>query len=117
MRRYLLLVVAVSLGGCASVHQEDTDSWKGRPVADLDKHPLTLVASHVVRVTTADGTELRDYVNGRNVAQCSGGGSVFAGTVNMTSYNTFMSCMQRFQACHAVYTIKDGIVQIGRAHV
>lgn len=105
------LACAALVAGCASVHQEDLDAWKGRPVSDLDKHPLTLVASNVVRVVTADGTEMRDYVNGQNVAQCSSGGSVFRGTVNMASYNGFMSCMQRFQACHSIYTIKDGVVQ------
>ena len=71
------LACAALVAGCASVHQEDLDAWKGRPVSDLDKHPLTLVASNVVRVVTADGTEMRDYVNGQNVAQCSSGGSVF----------------------------------------
>ena len=109
--RPLALFVIVSLCGCASVHQEDLDAWKGRPVSDLDKHPLTLVASSVVRTTTPDGTELRDYVNGRNVAQCSSGGSVYAGVVNMATYNSFMSCMQRYQACHSIFTIKNGFVE------
>ena len=42
----------------------------------------------VVRTTAADGTEIRDYVNGRSVAQCSGGGSVFAGQVSAVTISS-----------------------------
>jgi hypothetical protein len=96
--------------GCASVHQDDLDTWRGRPVSDLEKHPI-FVTFAVVRTVTSDGTEIRDYVNAQNVAQCSNEGSIFKGAVNMASYNSFMSCTQKIQACHAVFTIKSGTIE------
>ena len=67
----------------------------------------------VVRTTTTDGTEIRDYVNGKTVAQCSGGGggTVFSGQVSLATYNNFSTCMQNFAACHAIFYIKNGVVQ------
>jgi hypothetical protein len=101
---------ALTVASCATVHQEDLDSWSGHPVADLDKHPIFLTFP-VVKTVTPDGTEMRDYVNGRNVASCSSGGSVFAGPVNYATYTGFTSCMQNFAACHAIFTIKNGVIQ------
>jgi hypothetical protein len=91
------------------VHPEDLDAWAGHPVSDLDKHPI-LLTFPVVRTTAADGTEIRDYVNGRNVAQCSGGGTVFAGQVSMATYSTFTNCMQNFAACHGIFYVKNGVI-------
>src|SRR6516165_9052093 len=66
-------------------------SWVGVPVAELDRHPIFLTMQ-VVRTRTSDGTEIRNFVNGRNVASCSGGGSAFAGYVDMTTYSQFTDC-------------------------
>jgi len=110
MRFSRVVGLCVILSGCASVHQEDLDSWKGRPVSDIEKHPI-FVTLQSVRTVASDGTEIRDYVNGRNVAQCSSGGSVFAGTVNAATYSAFMNCSQGLQACHSIFTIKNGIVE------
>ena len=40
----------------------------------------------------------------------SGGGTVFAGSVNFATYNNFTNCMQSFAACHAIFYIKNGFV-------
>jgi len=111
MRLMMLAVGYLALTGCATVHQEDLDPWAGVPVAELDTHPIFLTFP-VVRTKAADGTEMRRYINGRNVASCSGGGSVFANTgVDMATYNTFSNCMQGFAACNSIFYIKDGRVQ------
>ena len=94
---------------CASVHQEDLDAWAGRPVSDLEKHPIFLTFQ-MVRTVASDGTEIRDYVNSRNVVSCSSGGNVFSGTINLATYNSFSSCMQNRAACHAIFYIKNGVV-------
>jgi hypothetical protein len=105
-----LFALALTLASCATVHQEDLQSWVGVPVDQLDKHPFFLTLQ-VVRSRAADGTEIRDYVNGRNVASCSGGGTVSSGGyVDMVTYNRFSSCMQSFAACHNIFYIKDGLV-------
>jgi hypothetical protein len=106
---FCAFAVSASLSGCATVHQEDLDAWAGRPVSDLDKHPI-FVTQPVVRTVTPDGTEIRDYVNGKNVASCSSGGSVFAGQVNYATYNSFTNCMQNFAACHGIFYIRNGII-------
>jgi hypothetical protein len=108
-RTYSALLLFLTVAGCATVHQEDLDVWVGHPVLDLDKHPI-LLTFPVVRTTAADGTEIRDYVNGRSVAQCSGGGSVFAGQVSMATYSGFTNCMQQFAACHGIFYIKNGVI-------
>jgi hypothetical protein len=102
------LAFALMLASCASVHQEDLQSWVGRPVDELDKHPVFLTMQ-AVRTRTADGTEIRN-INGRNTASCSGGGTVFAGNVDMATYSRFSSCMQAFAACNNIFYIKDGVV-------
>jgi hypothetical protein len=105
-------VFALALASCAMtmrVHQEDMQSWVGVPVAELDRHPIFLTMQ-VVRTRTSDGTEIRNYVNGRNVASCSGGGSAFAGYVDMTTYSQFTDCMQTFAACNNIFYIKGGVV-------
>jgi hypothetical protein len=107
VRIIIALALALTLASC--VHQEDLQSWVGRPVADLDKHPLFLTMQ-MVRTQAADGTEIRNYVNGRTVASCSGGGTVFAGYVDMATYSRFSNCAQTFAACNNIFYIKDGVV-------
>lgn len=104
-----LTCISIALiGGCVS--KQDLDSWQGIPVVELDKHPFFLTVP-VVRTIASDGTEIRNYVNGQNVASCSGGGQIFKSTVDMASYSGFSSCMQKFQACNNIFYIKDGRVQ------
>jgi hypothetical protein len=101
---FLLMLVS-----CAAVHQEDLQAWVGQPVDKLDKHPVFLTMQ-VVRTHAADGTEIRNYINGHNIASCSGGGTVFAGYVNMATYSHFSNCMQSFAACNNNFYIKNGVV-------
>lgn len=114
----LSIVLSVTLlSSCASVREEDLQSWSGVPVAELDKHPVFLTMS-VVKTQTADGTEIRNYVNGANVSACAGGGGVragpqqgrFAGMVDTATYSAFSNCMQRFAACNNIFYINNGIV-------
>jgi hypothetical protein len=109
MTRICASALLLALCSCASVHQEDLDAWIGHPVSDLEKHPLAVTVP-AVRTVTSDGTEIRDYVNGRNIAKCSGGGSVFAGQVSFATYNSFSSCAQNFAACHTIFYIKNGVI-------
>jgi hypothetical protein len=72
MRFAMLAVGCLVLAGAGCVHKADLDSWEGAPVAALDKHPFFLTLP-VVRTMASDGTEIRNYVNGKNIASCSGG--------------------------------------------
>jgi hypothetical protein len=62
-----------------------------------------------VRTMTADGTEIRNYVNEAAVGSWGGGGSVFSGGfVNSATYS--QSCVARFAACNNIFYIKSGHV-------
>ena len=103
-------VSGLLLAGCLSVRPEDQAAWVGAPVTALDKHPVFLTMP-VVKTRASDGTEIRNYVNGRNVGLCSGGGSLFRGTIDFASYNNFSSCMAGFAACNNIFYIKNGRVE------
>jgi hypothetical protein len=111
MRSIFLVFVFVLLSGCASVgvRQEDLDAWVAEPVASLELHPF-FVTLPVIKTMASDGTEIWNFVNGRNIGGCSGGGTVFAGNVNYATYSQFMGCMQSYAACNNIFYIKDGVV-------
>jgi hypothetical protein len=104
-------LLAGTLAGCASVsvRPEDQAAWVGTPVSALDTHPIFLTMP-VVRTVTADGTEIRNYVNGRNISSCSDGGTAFSGTMTSMAYGGFSSCMQNMAACNNIFYVKNGIV-------
>ena len=104
------LCLALVLTACATVREEDTASWVGRPVSDLEKHPIFLTMQ-LVRTKTSDGTEIWNYVNGRNIASCSRGGTIFGTTVDTATYNGFTSCMSSMAACNNIFYVKNGTVQ------
>lgn len=97
--------IAAVVTACATVRSEDLDAWKGRPVADLDRHPMFNLMKMERRVL-ADGTEVRTYVNGVQMISCSSGGMVSGGT-----YNQSGACISRTPACNNIFYIKGGIVQ------
>jgi hypothetical protein len=105
-----LFIAAGQIAGCNHVRQEDLTAWEGQPVELLDKQPIFLTM-HSVRTVTADGTEIRNYVNGAAVGSCDGGGAVVrGGFVNSATYSQFSSCIARFAACNNIFYIKDGHV-------
>jgi hypothetical protein len=80
-----IIIASLLIAGCQTVRQEDLVTWNGAPVSALDAQPFFLTRP-MVRTVTADGTEIRNYVNGANVGGCSGGGSVYGGVVNIATY-------------------------------
>lgn len=112
--RVLLKIAAgiaiVSAAGCAGVprvHQDDLDAWQGRPVSDLEKHPVFLTIQ-AVRTKASDGTEIWNYVNGRNISQCVSGN---ASPLSFSGYKDFTACMQTVAACNNIFYIKDGEIE------
>jgi hypothetical protein len=103
-------LIAVALAGCATVRPEDLAAWKGRPVADLDRHPM-FAAMKLVRTYAADGTEIRNYMNGVAQTACSGGGSVNAYSAYAANFNQQGACISRTPTCNNIFYIKGGIVQ------
>jgi hypothetical protein len=64
----------------------------------------------VVRTTTSDGTEIWNYVNGREAVSCSGGGMAYRGMLTAASYNSFTNCVQQHAVCNNMFYVKDGVV-------
>jgi len=103
------ILLGLALAACASVRQEDLQSWVGAPVAALETHPV-FITMPVIRTRASDGTEIWNYVNGRGVASCSAGGTLFGGPVNFASYTGFTTCMQGVAACNNIFLIRNGHV-------
>src|SRR5438105_4789228 len=95
---------------CMAVREADLRSWQGRPVAELEKHPVFLTMP-VVRTVTSDGTEIRNYVAARNAGKCSPDGSIFSSNVTHDAYNQFISCMQAYATCQNIFAIKAGVIE------
>ncbi len=108
--KYLSILSVICLSACASVRQEDTDSWVGAPVSALETHPVFLTM-HLVRARASDGTEIWNYVNGTNVSSCSSFATASNnGYLDMATYNGFSSCMSTFKACNNIFYVKNGRV-------
>ena len=110
MKVLALFVVCSALAACVSVREADTSAWVGAPISALDKHPV-FITLPMVRTVTPDGTEIRNYINGGNIAMCSGGGDVYSGIQNFSSYSAFSTCMARFAACNNLFYVRGGKVQ------
>jgi hypothetical protein len=104
-----IIIASLLVAGCMTVRQEDLVAWEGAPVSALDAQPVFLTM-RVVKTMTADGTEIRNYVNGRDVGSCSGGGSVYGGFVSLATYQQYSSCVSTFAACNNIFYIKNGRV-------
>lgn len=106
---FLGFLIAIFVTGCATVRQEDLDSWVGQPVSALEVHPVFLTVP-VVKTRTSDGTQIWNYVNGRNISQCSNGGAIYGQFVSFAAYNSFSSCVSNFAACNNIFYIKDNTI-------
>jgi hypothetical protein len=102
-------LVSLAMLACTGVREADLQAWQGAPASELDLHPIFITVP-VIRTISSDGTEIRNYVNGRNTGECTGGGSIVGPTINQTSFSQFMTCMQGFAACNNIFYIKDGRV-------
>ena len=102
----------LSLSGCAGVRQQDVDAWVNQPVIELERPPF-LVSIPLVKTKLSDGSEIWNYVNGRNISGCSGslGGASFGGYTSYQNYNAFMSCVGGFAACNNIFYVRSGRVE------
>jgi len=109
MKRFALALSLLIVTGCAHVRPEDLTAWEGQPVELLDQQPVFLTMRSV-RTITADGTEIRNYVNGIG-GTCVESSAVVSGTVvNSATYGQFSSCIAHVAACNNIFYIKAGHV-------
>ena len=111
MQKLLEVVFAISLValvvGC-HVRQQDLDAWVGMPVEALDTHSI-FITIPMYRTVTESGIEIRNYANGRSVANCFG--TAGANTVgNFVSANAFTTCSSGRIVCNNIFYIKNGKV-------
>ena len=110
--RLLQLTTAMAivslLAGCATVRQQDLDAWVGVPVEALDTHSFFITVP-MFRTRTDSGIEIRNYANGRDVAQCFGNASA-SRIGNFVNANVFTTCSSGRIVCNNIFYIKDGKV-------
>ena len=82
---------------CAHVRQKDLDAWVGVPVEALDTHSFFITVT-MYRTITESGIEIRNYSNGRDIAQCFGSGKAF------------FTCSSGRIVCNNIFYIKNGTV-------
>ena len=101
------LATAAVLSGCATVRQSDLDAWVGVPVQALDTHPLFLTMP-LYRTQTANGVEIRNYFNSKDVEQCFA--SAGHGDRRHVSHSAFVTCSETRLACSNLFYIENGKV-------
>lgn len=95
-----LTAISLAVTGCM-VREEDLDSWVGQPVTMLDTHPL-FVTVPMTKTIAADGTEVRNYRNGKSVKNCN---------LNPNNpYVTTISCFANDIVCNNIFYIRNGRV-------
>ncbi|WP_218631380.1 hypothetical protein [Sedimentimonas flavescens] len=102
-------LVILTTAAC-SVRQQDLDAWVGQPVSKLDHHPIFQAMPVEVR-RLPDGTEVRNYVNGQNVAACFAGAQATGYSNNTALVTGSNFCSTRFAACNNMFYIRNGVVQ------
>jgi hypothetical protein len=106
MKIFTVLAGCLFLGGCLTVRESDLIAWQGQPVEALDKQPFFLTLQ-MQRSFAADGTEIRNYVNGRTSSSCSSSATTY-GTSTIATANS--DCTSQFSACNNIFYIKNGRV-------
>jgi hypothetical protein len=107
---HVLALTSLLLPGCATVRQEDLAAWRGRPVAELDRHPI-FATMRLTKTYAADGTEIRNYVNGSVATSCAGGGFVNSTAPGMANVSQHANCVSTAPTCNNVFHVKNGIVE------
>jgi len=110
MRRIACGLVLASLLGCATVNPADTEAWVGQPVLLLEKQPY-FISMRVVKTQASDGTEIWNYVNGRDVSVCNQDGTIWGHRVGWGTYMGFADCTSHYSSCNNIFYIRDGRVQ------
>ena len=109
LRKAAFAVTLVAFAtACATVRQQDLDAWIGMPVEALDTHSLFITVP-MYRTVTASGIEIRNYANGRDVANCFGTAGA-TNTGNFVYANAFTTCSSGRIVCNNIFYIKDGKV-------
>jgi len=94
----------------ACVQQKNLDAWVGQPASILEAHPVFSTMDLEVR-NLSDGSQMLNYVNGKQVSQCFGGATAngYGQSVVVVRGNQF--CSTSFAACNNQFLVRDGIVQ------
>lgn len=102
------IALALLIMGCASVRQQDLDAWKNAPVEALDTHSLFLTLP-MYRSYTESGIEIRNYSNGKDVAQCFGNAFAPKNT-SLISASAVSTCSTSRIVCNNIFYIKNNVV-------
>ena len=105
------LLLMATLVACAQGLPQDTEAWVGQPVNVLEKHPL-FITMQVVKTQSSDGTDIWNYVTGKDVSSCTQDGtSMFGRRVGWGMYSGWSSCVARHETCNNIFYIRNDRVQ------
>lgn len=107
MRILALGCMILAATGC--VRAEDLEAWVGQPVAALETHPVFSTVP-VVRTRASDGTEIWNYVNGREVTNCEQSVRGSGGHASYATYSRVTNCTSGVMACNNIFYVRNGIV-------
>lgn len=106
MRFAMAALAALTLYGCATVRQSDLDAWVGVPVVYLESH--SLFSTLPVKVMPAPGGgEIRNYMNGADVQNCTASAYV---PRTMRTVTASESCTTTRVGCNNRFLVRDGKV-------
>lgn len=111
LKAALTISLAAVVIGCATVRtirQQDLDAWVGMPVEALDTHSFFITVP-MYRTVTDSGIEIRNYANGRDIANCFGIAGASKSS-NFVTANAFTNCSSGRIVCNNIFYIKDGKV-------
>ena len=98
VRNIIVLGILIALTGCLLVREEDLQSWQNQPVVLLDTHPFFITVP-MIKTIAADGTEIRNYRNGRSVQNCSAN--------SYSNSSAYVNCYQNDVVCNNIFYIKN----------
>ena len=78
------------------------------PAEALDTHSFFITVP-MYKTVTESGIEIRNYANGKDIAQCFGSGNAYASGSNVSA-NTFSTCSSGRIVCNNIFYIKQGVV-------
>lgn len=106
MRFTAAALAALTVAGCATVRQADLDAWVSVPVVYLESH--SLFSTLPVKVTPAPGGgEIRNYMNGADVQNCT---ATVSAPKNMRFATADETCVTTRVGCNNRFLVRDGKV-------
>lgn len=103
--KFISVLLCIIFSGCATVRQQDLDTWIGMPIEALETHSF-FVTVPLYKTKTESGIEVWNYANGAEVASCFRNAYARGGS-SYVNVNSFSTCSSNRVVCNNLFYIKD----------